>query len=73
MTIGIIGLGLIGGSMAIDLKQRGFASQVLGVEANPVNAAAAERMGLVDEIVPYETCIDRSDIVVVAVPGGSAV
>jgi len=73
MTIGIIGLGLIGGSMAIDLKQRGFASQVLGVEANPVNAAAAERMGLVDEIVPYETCIDRSDIVVVAVPVGTAV
>ena len=73
MIVGIIGLGLIGGSMAIDLKQRKFASQVLGVEANPVNAAAAERMGLADEIVPYEECIDRSDIVVVAVPVGTAV
>ena len=32
MTVGIVGLGLIGGSMAIDLKRRGFASRVLGVE-----------------------------------------
>lgn len=73
MIVGIIGLGLIGGSMAIDLKRRGFASQVLGVEADPVNAAAAEKMELVDEVVPYEDCIDRSDIVVVAVPVGAAV
>ena len=73
MIVGIIGLGLIGGSMAIDLKRRGFASQVLGVEADPVNAAAAEKMGLADEIVPYEDCVDRSDIVVVAVPVGTAV
>ena len=73
MIVGIIGLGLIGGSMAIDLKRRGYASQILGVEADPVNAAAAERMGLADEIVPYEECIDRSDIVVVAVPVGTAV
>ena len=48
-TIGIIGLGLIGGSMAIDLKRRGFASRVLGVEKEPVNAAAAKKIGLVDE------------------------
>jgi prephenate dehydrogenase len=73
MTIGIIGLGLIGGSMAIDLKRRGFASRVLGVEADTVNAADARKMGLCDEIVSYEDCIERSDIVVVAVPVGTAV
>ena len=43
MNVGILGLGLIGGSMAIDLKRSGFASQVLGVENDPVNAAAAEK------------------------------
>ena len=73
MTIGIIGLGLIGGSMAIDLKRRGFASCVLGVEADPFHAEAALKMQLCDEIVPYEECLDRSDIVVVAVPVGTAV
>ncbi len=73
MTVGIIGLGLIGGSMAIDLKRRGFASKVLGVEADPVNAAAAQKMGLADELVSFEDCVSGSDIVIVAVPVGTAV
>ena len=72
-TVGIIGLGLIGGSMAIDLKRRGFASQVLGVEQVPLNAEAALKIGLVDEVVPYQECVERADIIVVAVPVGSAV
>ena len=65
-TVGVIGLGLIGGSMALDLKRRGFASEVLGVEQDPVAAEAAKTIGLVDEVVPYEDCIRRADIVVVA-------
>ena len=73
MQIGIIGLGLIGGSMGLDLKRRGFASHVLGVEADTVAAEAARKMGLADEIVPYEDCIERSDLIVVAVPVGKAV
>ena len=72
MNIGIIGLGLIGGSMAIDLKRRGFAQQVLGVEAEPVNAAAALSIGLADEVVDLKECVDRSDLIVVAVPVGVA-
>jgi prephenate dehydrogenase len=72
-TVGIIGLGLIGGSMAIDLRRRGFAERVLGVEREPVNASAAEKIGLVDEVVSYDDCIARADILVVAVPVGSAV
>ena len=73
MIVGVIGLGLIGGSMAIDLKRRGFAERVLGVEEDPVHASAAMGIGLADEIVPLEDCIDRSDIVVVSVPVGAAV
>lgn len=70
--IGIIGLGLIGGSMAIDLRRRGFASEFLGVDADPLNASAAEKMGLVDRVVTLEECIDQSDMVIVAVPVGAA-
>jgi prephenate dehydrogenase len=73
MIVGIIGLGLIGGSMAIDLKKRGFADAILGVEDNPVNAEAALKLELANEIVPYEECIERSDIVVMAIPVGTAV
>lgn len=73
MKVGIIGLGLIGGSMAIDLKRRGFAEEVYGVEAEPVNAAAAEKIGLVDRMVSFEECVDLSDVIVIAVPVGTAV
>ena len=73
MKTGIIGLGLIGGSMAIDLKRRGFADEVYGVEAEPVNAAAAEKIGLVDKVLSFEDCVDQSDLIVLAVPVGAAV
>lgn len=73
MTVGITGLGLIGGSMAIDLKRRGFAERIIGVENDPVNAEAALKMKLADEIVSLEECVRRSDIIVVAVPVGAAV
>ena len=72
-TVGVIGLGLIGGSMALDLKRRGFAARVIGVEADPVAAEAARTIGLVDEVVSYEDCVAQADIVVVAVPVGTAV
>ena len=73
MVVGIIGLGLIGGSMAIDLKRRGFAERVIGVENDPVAAMAALKMELADEIQPLEDCVRASDIIVVAVPVGTAV
>ena len=72
MKTGIIGLGLIGGSMAIDLKRRGFASEVVGVDADPVNAAAAEKIGLVDRTAQLDECVDSSDVIIVAVPVGAA-
>lgn len=70
--IGIIGLGLIGGSMAIDLKRKGYASQILGVEKDPVNASAAERIGLVDSVVGIGECVRQSDVIIVSVPVGAA-
>ncbi len=73
MKVGIIGLGLIGGSMAIDLKRKGFADEVLGVENEPVNASAAEKIGLVDRIVSFDECAGEADVVILAVPVGAAV
>ena len=73
MKVGVIGLGLIGGSMAIDMKRRGFADEVLGVEAEPVNAAAAEKIGIIDRVVSLEECVAESEFIVLAVPVGAAV
>ena len=59
--------------MAVDLRRRGFADEVLGVETDPVNAAAAEKIGLADRIVSFEECVGQADLVVLAVPVGAAV
>ena len=72
-TVGVIGLGLIGGSMALDLRRRGFASKVLGVEADSVAAEAALTIGLVDKVVDLKECVKEADIIVLAVPVGTAV
>ena len=58
--IGIIGLGLIGGSMAIDLRRKDYASVILGVENDPVNASAAERIGLVDRVTTLRNACRRA-------------
>ena len=71
-NLGVIGLGLIGGSMAIDLKRKGFAQTILGVDADPVNAAAAEKIGLVDKVVSLEECVDQSDVIILSVPVDAA-
>lgn len=73
MNVGVIGLGLIGGSLAIDLRKRGFAEKVLGVENDRLNAEAALKIGLADEIVDLEACVAASDVIVIAIPVGAAV
>ena len=59
--------------MAVDLRRRAFASRVLGVENEKVNAEAALKIGLADEIADLETCVAASDIIVLAIPVGAAV
>ena len=58
--------------MAIDLRRRGFADEIIGVEAEPVNAAAALKIGLVDRVANLRECALQSDVVIVAVPVGAA-
>jgi prephenate dehydrogenase len=68
MTITIIGLGLIGGSLAIGLRENGFADQLIGVENNQNHADKALKLGLVDEIQTLQNAVNQSDIVIVATP-----
>lgn len=68
----VVGLGLIGGSMATDLRRRGFARRILGVDRDPLHCEAAKRLGLVDETMPLEEAVPQSDFVLVAVPVGAS-
>jgi prephenate dehydrogenase len=68
MRLTVIGIGLIGGSMAMTLKQKGFVDHVIGVDNNPLHQAQALQLGIVDEILTLEQAIDASDIIVIATP-----
>ncbi|MDD2425194.1 MAG: prephenate dehydrogenase [Bacteroidales bacterium] len=73
MKATIIGLGLIGGSLALDLKKRGFASRITGVEINRENGETALRRELVDELVSPEEGVKKGDLIIVAVPADAAI
>ena len=64
----IAGLGLIGGSFALALRDRGIADEILGVEKSDENAAEALRLGLADRIVTLEEGVPQADLVVLATP-----
>ncbi len=66
--IAIVGIGLIGGSLAIQLNEKGLAGKLVGVESNPEHAAKALEIGLVDELGQLEEVIPESDIIILAVP-----
>jgi prephenate dehydrogenase len=69
MIITIIGLGLIGGSLALSLRQHGLATRLIGVEANAAYARRALELGLVDEIGPdLATAVAPASLIIVAVP-----
>ena len=68
MKASVIGIGLIGGSFALALKDHGIADQVFGVDNNASNAASALQRGLVDETLTLDEAVDRSDLIVLAIP-----
>ncbi|MBP5421303.1 MAG: prephenate dehydrogenase [Paludibacteraceae bacterium] len=73
MTLGIIGLGLIGGSMAIDLRKKNFADHFIGYDNSELNGMTAQRIGLVDEILPLDELIAKSDLIILSVPVSAAI
>ncbi len=68
MKTTIIGLGLIGGSLAKDLRKSKFATELIGVDANNEHAKQALEIGLVDRIETLEEAVKNTDIVIIAIP-----
>ncbi len=68
MTVTIIGLGLIGGSLALNLRKHGLVQRLIGVEQSSAHARRALELGLVDEIDDLSSAVRRADLIVVAVP-----
>ena len=68
MTVAVVGIGLIGGSLMIDLRKRRFADRIIGVDTNLNHRNIAELCGLVDETDTLESAIDRSDLIILTTP-----
>ena len=68
MTTAIVGIGLIGGSLMIDLRKRGFTDRIIGVESNLQHRNIAQLCGLVDETDTLENAVDRSDLIILSTP-----
>ncbi len=68
MIVTIIGIGLIGGSLAISLKENGFATKIIGVDKNPAHIDKAYRRRLIDEDASLEEAVIQSDLIILATP-----
>src|SRR3954463_13201589 len=70
MRLAVIGVGLIGGSFALALKQAGKVSHVVGVGRNRPNLDLARERRIIDAIAPDAATAARdADVVLVAAPG----
>ncbi len=68
MKVAVVGIGLIGGSLMVDLRKRGFADKIIGVDSNLHHQNIAMLCGLVDEIETLENAIEKSDLIVLSTP-----
>jgi prephenate dehydrogenase len=71
MTIAVVGIGLIGGSLMLDLRKRNFADRIIGVDTNIQHRNIAQLCGIVDETDTLENAVARSDIILLCTPVSS--
>ena len=67
-VICIVGVGLIGGSLAIRLHEKKISSKLIGVDASEQNLRDALELELVDEVMPLDEAIRQSDVIFLAIP-----
>jgi len=64
----IIGTGLIGGSLGLDLRKRGLAGRVIGISRKKENANLAKKSGAIDSVGLSLDAVRDADLVILAVP-----
>jgi prephenate dehydrogenase len=67
-NVTIVGVGLISGSFALGLKDKGLANHIIGVSRTEASGKKALELGLVDEVLPLEAAVRKSDLIYVAIP-----
>ena len=64
----IVGVGLISGSFALALKEKGFAKKIIGVSRTESSLKRQKNLGIIDEALPLEEAVKKSDFIYVAIP-----
>ncbi len=72
MNVAIIGTGLIGGSIAIALKEKNAEIKIFGVDNNLQHAKEALGLGFIDEISELDEAVEKSDLIILAIPVDAA-
>jgi cyclohexadieny/prephenate dehydrogenase len=68
----IIGLGLIGSSLARMAKQKGLAQTLIACDSSPAVCARVKELGFADEIIAEpERAVDQADFIILCVPVGA--
>jgi len=68
MVVAIIGVGLIGGSLAISLKEKGMASRVIGVDQQEQNIKKALDLKLIDAAATLDEAMQQAQLIILAIP-----
>ncbi len=73
-TVVIAGVGLIGGSVGLGIRQRFLADHVVGLDFDPEALEAARGMGVIDEArLQPDTWLHKADLVILASPARTLV
>ncbi|MFQ3213913.1 MAG: prephenate dehydrogenase [Marivirga sp.] len=72
MIVSIIGVGLIGGSIALELKKANYATKIIGVDRNQTHLQQAYDIGIIDEDLSLEDALKVANIIILAIPVDSA-
>lgn len=73
MNIGIVGLGLMGGSIAKAVKKYGIAKNVYGYARTAKTIEEIKELKLVDELMSFEELKEKSDVIILAIPVDSII
>lgn len=72
-TVTIVGVGLISGSFALNLKEKGIAKHVIGVSRSRESEKKALALGIIDETLSLSDAIKKADLIYVAIPVDSTI
>lgn len=73
LTVSIVGLGQVGGSLGLALRTREVVMRVLGVDASEEAAQEAAKRGAIEDAVDLEEAASKADVLVLAAPMGAIV